>query len=209
MAEMVALGVRIFTDDGAGVQDAALMRRALEYASDLGAQSSPTTVRKPSLAGLGCVNEGDLSSLLGLPGRPAVSEEVMVLRDLALARLTGARLHLLHLSTAGARWPPCAWPRRPGTNVTAEATPHHLALDRRDALATYDTVFKVNPPLRSGGRRGRPAPGPLRRDDRCRGHRTMPPTPPEAKQVAFCDAAPRHDRAGDVPGRGPRGPGRG
>ena len=186
MAEMVALGVRIFTDDGAGVQDAALMRRALEYASDLGAIIADHC-EEASLAGLGCMNEGDLSSLLGLPGRPAVSEEVMVLRDLALARLTGARLHLLHLSTAGAV-AAVRLAKAAGTNVTAEATPHHLALTE-DALATYDTVFKVNPPLRSA------ADVAALRQGLCDGTidavaTDHAPHPPEAKQVAFCDAAP-------------------
>ena len=132
MAEMVALGVRIFTDDGTGVQDAALMRRALEYASGLGAVIADHC-EEASLAGQGCMNEGELSSLLGLPGRPAVSEEVMVLRDLALARLTGARLHLLHLSTAGAV-AAVRLAKAAGTAVTAEATPHHLALTE-EALA--------------------------------------------------------------------------
>ena len=78
MVEMAALGVRIFTDDGTGVQDASLMRRALEYASGLGVVVADHC-EDASLAGEGCMNEGDLSSLLGLPGRPAVSEEIMVL----------------------------------------------------------------------------------------------------------------------------------
>jgi dihydroorotase len=186
MAEMVALGVRIFTDDGAGVQDAALMRRALEYASDLGAVVADHC-EEASLTGHGCMNEGDLSSLLGLPGRPAVSEEVMVLRDLALARLTGARLHLLHLSTAGAV-AAVRLAKAGGTSVTAEVTPHHLALTE-EALTTYDTVFKVNPPLRAAAdvaalRQGL-ADGTI--DAVATDHA---PHPPEAKQVAFCDAAP-------------------
>jgi len=186
MAEMVALGVRIFTDDGAGVQDAALMRRALEYASDLGAIIADHC-EEASLTGLGCMNEGDLSSLLGLPGRPAVSEEVMVLRDLALARLTGARLHLLHLSTAGAV-AAVRLAKAAGTAVTAEATPHHLALTE-EALATYDTVFKVNPPLRSAADVAalRQGVGDGTIDAVATDHA---PHPPEAKQVAFCDAAP-------------------
>ena len=186
MAEMVALGVRIFSDDGTGVQDAALMRRALECASQLGAVIADHC-EEASLAGQGCMNEGELSRLLGLPGRPAVSEEVMVLRDLALARLTGARLHLLHLSTAGAV-AAVRLAKAAGTAVTAEATPHHLALTE-EALATYDTVYKVNPPLRTpsdvAALRLGVDDGTI--DAVATDHA---PHPLEAKQVAFGDAAP-------------------
>ena len=98
MAEMAALGVRIFTDDGTGVQDARLMRRALEYASALRVTLAQHC-EDASLAGNGHMNEGEWSSRLGIPGQPAEAEELMVMRDLALARLTGAPLHLLHLST--------------------------------------------------------------------------------------------------------------
>jgi dihydroorotase len=178
--------VRIFTDDGTGVQDAALMRRALEYASDLGAVVADHC-EEASLAGQGCMNEGDLSRLLGLPGRPAVSEEVMVLRDLALARLTGARLHLLHLSTA-ASVAAVRQAKAAGATVTAEVTPHHLALTEQ-ALGTYDTVFKVNPPLRAASdvaalRQGL-------RDGTIDAVATdHAPHAPAAKQLAFRDAAP-------------------
>jgi dihydroorotase len=186
MAEMAALGARIFTDDGSGVQDAALMRRALEYASALGVVVADHC-EEASLAGLGCMNEGQQSSLLGLPGRPAVSEEVMVLRDLALARLTGARLHLLHLSTAAAVVAVGA-AKAAGVTVTAEVTPHHLTLTE-DAVSHYDTMFKVNPPLRTAADvaalRGGLADGTI--DAIATDHA---PHPLEAKQVAFCDAAP-------------------
>jgi dihydroorotase len=186
MAEMVALGVRIFTDDGSGVQDAALMRRAMEYASDLGAVVADHC-EEASLAGHGCMNEGDLSRLLGLPGRPAVSEEVMVLRDLALARLTGARLHLLHLSTAAAV-AAVRLAKASGTAVTAEVTPHHLALTEQ-AVAGYDTVFKVNPPLRTAADVAALVQGV--RDGTVDAVATdHAPHAPEAKQVAFGDAAP-------------------
>ncbi len=186
MAEMVALGVRIFTDDGTGVQDAALMRRALEYASDLGAVVADHC-EEASLAGQGCMNEGDLSSFLGLPGRPAVSEEVMVLRDLALARLTGARLHLLHLSAAGSV-AAVRQAKAAGVAVTAEVTPHHLTLSEED-LRSYDTVFKVNPPLRAAADVA--ALREALRDGTIDAVATdHAPHPPEAKQVAFCDAAP-------------------
>ncbi|MDP9388967.1 MAG: dihydroorotase [Actinomycetota bacterium] len=146
LAEMAALGVRLFTDDGAGVQDGRLMRRAFEYASGLGvtlAQHCEDT----ALASGGHMHEGEWSSRLGIPGAPAEAEEVMVARDLALARLTGARLHLLHLSTAGSLSLVAA-ARAHGTAVTAEVAPHHFTLTHAD-VAGYDPVFKVNPPLRT------------------------------------------------------------
>lgn len=148
MAEMAALGVRMFTDDGCGVQDDRLMRRALEYASGL---PVPVTLAQhcevEALSEGGHMHEGEWSSRLGIPGIPAEAEELMVFRDIALARLTGARVHLQHLSTAGA----VALVREAkakGLPVTAEATPHHFTLTHAE-VASYDPVFKVNPPLRS------------------------------------------------------------
>ncbi|MGD0312274.1 MAG: dihydroorotase [Acidimicrobiales bacterium] len=145
MSELADLGVRLFTDDGAGVQSAGLMRRALEYATGLGvtlAQHCEDT----TLSSTGAMHEGSWSSRLGLPGTPAVAEEVMVARDIALARATGARIHFLHVSTG----PSVELVRRAkaeGLAVTAEAAPHHFSLT--DACtAGYDPVFKVNPPLR-------------------------------------------------------------
>jgi dihydroorotase len=145
MAELAALGVTIFTDDGTGVQDSRLMRRALEYAGALGVTLAQHC-EDAGLAGGGCVHEGEWSSRLGLPGVPSEAEEIMVARDLALARLTGARLHLLHLSTAGS----VELVRRAkadGSTVTAEAAPHHFTLTH-EVVRSYDPVFKVNPPLR-------------------------------------------------------------
>jgi dihydroorotase len=146
MAELAALGVTIFTDDGAGVQDSRLMRRALEYGSALGVTLAQHC-EDAGLAGGGHVHEGEWSSRLGIPGVPAEAEEIMVARDLALARLTGGRLHLLHLSTAGS----IELVRRAkadGSTVTAEAAPHHFTLTH-EAVRSYDPVFKVNPPLRT------------------------------------------------------------
>jgi dihydroorotase len=145
MAELAALGVTIFTDDGTGVQDSRLMRRALEYAGALGVTLAQHC-EDAGLAGGGCVHEGEWSSRLGLPGVPSEAEEIMVARDLALARLTGARLHLLHLSTAGS----VELVRRAkadGSTVTAEAAPHHFTLTHEE-VRSYDPVFKVSPPLR-------------------------------------------------------------
>ena len=148
MAELAALGVRLFTDDGAGVQDGALMRRAFDYARDLGVTLAQHC-EDDHLAARGAMHEGAWSSRLGLPGVPAAAEESMVARDLALARLTRGRLHLLHLSTSGS----IELVRRAkagGLAVSAEVTPHHLVLTDA-ACAAYDPVFKVNPPLREAG----------------------------------------------------------
>ena len=146
LAELAALGVRIFTDDGSGVQDGRLMRRALEYASDLGVTLAQHC-EDDTLAAGGHMHEGAWSSRLGIPGIPAEAEELMVMRDLALCRLTGARLHFLHLSTSGSVAMVGA-AKAQGMPVTAEAAPHHFTLTDAEA-AGFDPVFKVNPPLRT------------------------------------------------------------
>ena len=146
LGELAGLGVTLFTDDGSGVQDGALMRRALEYAKGLGVTLAQHC-EDACLAAGGAMHEGCWSSRLGIPGMPAAAEEVMVARDVALARLTGAPVHFLHLSTAGS----VELVRRAkaeGLPVTAEAAPHHMLLTHA-AVAGYDSVFKVNPPLRS------------------------------------------------------------
>ncbi len=144
--ELAAAGVRIFTDDGTGVQDPLLMRRALEYARDL-----PITLAQhcevAALTTGAVMHEGSCCARLGLPGWPSVAEELMVFRDLELSRLTGAPIHLLHLSTARS----VELVRRAkaeGVRVTAEACPHHFTLTD-ELLDGFDPVFKVNPPLRS------------------------------------------------------------
>jgi dihydroorotase len=146
MAEMAALGVRLFTDDGSGVQDARLMRRALEYASSLGVTLAQHC-EDDALAGDGVMHEGEWSSRLGLPGIPAEAEELMVMRDVALARLTGATVHFLHLSTAGSVAIVGA-AKAQGLPITAEAAPHHFTLTDAE-VASYDAVYRVNPPLRT------------------------------------------------------------
>jgi dihydroorotase len=146
MAELAALGVRFFTDDGAGVQDGRLMRRALEYARGLGVTVAEHCEDEVLAAG-GAMHEGAWSARLGVPGQPAEAEEVMVMRDIALARLTGARVHFQHLSTRRSVALVAA-AKAEGLAVTCEVTPHHLTLtDER--CASYDPVFKVNPPLRT------------------------------------------------------------
>jgi len=146
MAEMAALGVQLFTDDGAGVQDNLLMRRAMEYASGLGVTLAQHC-EDDALCGGGHMHEGEWSARLGIAGQPAEAEELMVMRDIALARLTGCRIHFQHLSTAHS----VEMVRTAigsGLPVTAEATPHHFTLTHA-ACAGFDPVFKVNPPLRT------------------------------------------------------------
>jgi dihydroorotase len=146
LAEMAALGVRFFTDDGNGVQDTRLMRRALEYASGLGVTLAQHCEDDALCAG-GVMHEGEWSSRLGLPGQPSEAEELMVLRDIALARLTGARVHFQHLSTRRSV-ALVREARAAGLPVSCEATPHHFTLTHAEC-ASYDPVFKVNPPLRT------------------------------------------------------------
>ncbi|HZR13370.1 MAG TPA: dihydroorotase [Acidimicrobiia bacterium] len=147
MAELHGLGVRIFTDDGNCVGDAGVMRRALEYARSLPGAVVAQHAEDPALARGGHMHEGAWSSRLGIPGRPAAAEDVVVARDVELAAITGTRVHVLHLSSARA----VALVRDAkvrGIPVTAEVTPHHFTLtDAR--CASFDPVFKVHPPLRT------------------------------------------------------------
>ena len=152
MGELADLGVRMFTDDGTGLQDAQLMRRALEYAGSLVADDGQPMVlaqhcEVSALSQGGVMHEGAWSARLGLGGQPAEAEELMVARDIALARLTGVRVHLQHLSTAGSVALVRA-AKAEGHPVTAEACPHHFTLTD-EACASYDPVFKVHPPLRT------------------------------------------------------------
>ena len=146
--ELKAAGCVALSDDGKPVMSASLMRRALEYAKAFGL---PLTVHEEDLhlVGKGVMHEGAAATRLGLKGIPAAAEEVMILRDLALLELTGGRLHVAHLSTAGGVRAVRDAKRR-GLRVTAEVTPHHLALTDEDVAASgYSTDFKMNPPLRS------------------------------------------------------------
>lgn len=146
MAELRSAGVRLFTDDGNGVQDPLVMRRAMEYAADLDVVLAQHCEVSDLTKGA-VMNEGACCSRLGLPGWPALAEELMVHRDIELARLTGARVHFMHLSTAGS----VELVRRAkadGVNVTAEVAPHHFTLTD-ELLESFDPVYKVNPPLRT------------------------------------------------------------
>ena len=138
--------VRVFSDDGKCVDDARVMRRALEYVRAFGGVISQHS-QDPALAGsTACCHEGPLSGELGLPGWPGVAEEVIVARDVMLARHTGSRVHVAHVSTAGSV-EVIRWAKAQGIDVTAEVTPHHLLLTT-DLLSGYDPTYKVNPPLR-------------------------------------------------------------
>ncbi len=146
MGELYDLGVRIFTDDGDCVADARVMRRAFEYASALRGAVIAQHAEDPALVHGGHMHEGEWSSRLGIPGRPAAAEITIVARDLELARLTGGRYHVLHLSTAGAADLVRA-AKQQGLRVTAECTPQHITLTDA-ACANYESTFKMNPPLR-------------------------------------------------------------
>lgn len=138
--------VRVFSDDGRCVHDPRVMRRALEYVKAFGGVVSQHA-QDPDLAGpTACCHEGELSGRLGLPGWPGIAEEVIVARDVMLARHTGSRVHVAHVSTAGSV-EVVRWAKAQGIDVTAEVTPHHLILTT-DLLTGYDPTFKVNPPLR-------------------------------------------------------------
>ncbi|MDP2182513.1 MAG: dihydroorotase [Actinomycetota bacterium] len=147
IADMHGAGAVAFSDDGHGVQDAGMQRLAMDYAKML-----PTVLishcEDEALAAGGVVNEGVVSTRLGMSGWPAAAEEIAVARDIRLAQLTGCRLHLAHLSTAGSVELVRA-AKEQGIPVTCEATPHHLFLDEDAIDTTYDTNLKINPPLRT------------------------------------------------------------
>jgi dihydroorotase len=147
IGDMVAEGAVAFSDDGRGLQDAGMMRRVMDYA-----KAFDTVVvshcEDESLSAGGVVNEGVVSTRLGLAGWPAAAEEIAVARDIRLAGLTGCRLHLAHLSTAGSAQL-VREAKAAGLAVTAEVTPHHLFLDEDSIGRSYDTNLKMNPPLRT------------------------------------------------------------
>lgn len=144
MAESRA-GVRVFSDDGKCVHDPLLMRRALEYVKTFDGVIAQHA-QDPRLTEGAQMNEGTLSSELGLKGWPAVAEESIIARDVLLAEHVGARLHICHLSTAGSV-EVLRWAKSRGIPVTAEVTPHHLILTE-ELARSYDARYKVNPPLR-------------------------------------------------------------
>jgi dihydroorotase len=151
MAGLWEAGVRVFTDDGTAVMDAALMRAAFEKTRTLRGAVLGQHAEDAALVDGGHLHEGDVSAMLGIRGRPAVAEEVIVARDLLLARETGARYHVLHVSAAGTVAMISA-ARSQGVRVTAEVTPQHLVLTD-EALLSHGSLCKMNPPLRSEGHR--------------------------------------------------------
>jgi dihydroorotase len=144
--EMVGAGAVAVSDDGRPVASAHLMRTALEYARTFGIPVADHC-EEPTLAAGGAMNEGLVSARLGLKGIPAEAEEIMVIRDILLARRTGGHVHLCHMSTKGSV-ELIRWGKERGINVTAEACPHHLSLTENEVNG-YNTNAKMNPPLRT------------------------------------------------------------
>lgn len=144
--EMVGAGAVAVSDDGRPVASAHLMRTALEYAQTFGIPVIDHC-EEPTLAEGGSMHEGLMCARLGLKGIPAEAEEIMVIRDILLARLTGGHIHLAHMSTRGSV-ELIRWGKERGINVTAEVTPHHLTLTE-EIVAGYNTQAKMNPPLRT------------------------------------------------------------
>src|ERR1035437_5557938 len=138
--------VRVFSDDGRCVHDAALMLRALEQIKAFGGVVSQHSQDLKLADHQACCHDGELSRRLGLPGWPAVAEEVIVARDVMLARYTASRVHVAHVSTAGSV-EVIRWAKAQGISVTAEVTPHHLLLTT-DMVANTPPTLKVTPPLR-------------------------------------------------------------
>ena len=147
MGDMVAHGCVAFTDDGRGVQYSGMMRRVMDYASQFD-RVVMAHEQDDDLVGEGQVNEGVVSTRLGMLGWPAEGEEIQIARDIALSRLTGFPLHVQHISTArGLEMIRAA--KAEGLKVTCEATPHHLFLNEDAIGDDYNTSLKVNPPLRT------------------------------------------------------------
>jgi dihydroorotase len=148
MAELVEAGAVAFSDDGGAIATAELARRAMEYANMLGVPIIEHA-EEASLDDRGAMNEGVYSTKLGLPGMPAVAEDIIVARDILLAEYTGARVHIAHLSSARSV-DLIRWAKQRGIQITCEVTPHHFTLtDETVSLSGYDTNTKMNPPLRS------------------------------------------------------------
>ena len=147
IGDMYHSGALAFTDDGRGVQDSGLMRLAMDYCKQFGAPVL-SHCQDETVVGQGMVNEGVVSTRLGLAGWPALGEELMIAREIALAELTGCRVHIQHISTArGLELVKQA--KASGIDVSCEVTPHHLFLNEDDIDVTYNSSFKINPPLRT------------------------------------------------------------
>lgn len=147
MGDMAAHGAVAFTDDGRGVQDAGMMRRVMDYAKMFNCVVM-SHCQDEALVGPGQVNEGAVSTRLGMAGWPGAGEELQISRDIALSELTGCPIHIQHITTARGVEIVREGKAR-GIQVTCEATPHHLVLNEDDLTSTYDTNLKMNPPLRT------------------------------------------------------------
>lgn len=145
MAELVEAGAVAFSDDGVAIKSSSVLRRAFEYANMYNAPIIEHC-EDESLAD-GAMNEGIISTELGLPGLPSVAEDIIVSRDILMAEFTGGRIHIAHISTKNSV-ELVREAKKKGIKVTAEVTPHHFTLTD-DSLKTYDTNFKMNPPLRT------------------------------------------------------------
>ncbi|UCE67921.1 MAG: dihydroorotase [Candidatus Zixiibacteriota bacterium] len=146
MMEMSACGAVAFSDDGSGVQNNDMMRRALEYSKTCGVPVI-SHCEYSDLTASGVMHEGFISSKLGMKGIPAIAEELMVMREIMLASLTGARVHIAHVSTAGSV-DLIRKAKKSKVPVTAEVTPHHFSMTD-ELINSFDTNLKVNPPLRT------------------------------------------------------------
>lgn len=147
MGDMVAHGAVAFTDDGRGVQNAGMMRRVMDYAKMFN-KVVMSHCQDEGLVGPGQVNEGVVSTRLGLAGWPATGEELQIQRDIALSELTGCPIHIQHITSARGVELVREGKAR-GVAVTCEVTPHHLVLNEDDITTTYNTNLKMNPPLRT------------------------------------------------------------
>lgn len=147
IGDMAAHGAVAFTDDGRGVQSAGMMRRVMDYAKMFG-RVVMSHCQDEELVGPGQVNEGVVSTRLGMAGWPGAGEELQIQRDIALSELTGCPIHIQHITTARGVDIVREGKAR-GIEVTCEATPHHIVLNEDDLTSTYSTNLKMNPPLRT------------------------------------------------------------
>ncbi len=147
IGDMAAHGAVAFTDDGRGVQSAGMMRRVMDYAKMFN-KVVMSHCQDEELVGPGQVNEGVVSTRLGMAGWPGAGEELQIQRDIALSELTGCPIHIQHITTARGVELVREGKAR-GIQVTAEATPHHMVLNEDDLTTTYNTNLKMNPPLRT------------------------------------------------------------
>ncbi|MEK7865295.1 MAG: dihydroorotase, partial [Planctomycetota bacterium] len=146
MGQLLRGGAVAFSDDGSPIQNADVMRRALQYAKMFD-RAIISHAEDKDIVGSGVMNDGKMSMVLGLSGMSRVAEEIMVARDIALAAVTGGKLHIAHISVAGTVELVRAGKGK-GVRVTAEATPHHFTLTD-ECVRDYDPVYKMNPPLRT------------------------------------------------------------